>query len=85
MSTHACRLRASACSATLTMLLALGLGAAPATAAGRCHRATVAPASALRAVQAAVICQINRERRARGLRPVAAHPRLTRLARGYAR
>jgi uncharacterized protein YkwD len=85
MSTHACRLRASACSATLTMLLALGLGAAPATAASRCHRSTAAPGSALRAVQAAVICQINRERRAHGLRPVGAHPRLTRLARGYAR
>src|SRR3954466_6474087 len=85
MSTHARRLRACACSATLTILLALGLGAATAAAAPRCHRSTAAPGSALRSVQAAVICQINRQRRAHGLRPVAAHPRLTRLARGYAR
>jgi len=84
MSTHARRLRASTCAATLTILLATA-HAAPAQAAARCHGDSSAPASAPRAAQAAVICEINRERRGRGLRPVSSHPRLTAAARRYAR
>jgi uncharacterized protein YkwD len=85
MSTHARRLRASSCPAALTILLATGLAAAPAADAARCRGGALAPASAPRAAQAAVVCEINRERRARGLRPVGAHPRLTGMARRYAR
>ena len=85
MSTHARRLRASTCPAAITILLATGLAPAPAVAATRCHGSAHAPASAPHTAQAAVICEINRERRGRGLRPVAANPRLTRMARRYAR
>ena len=66
MSTHARRLRASTCPAALTILLATGLAAAPAEGAARCRGRALAPASAPRAAQAAVICEINRKRRARG-------------------
>ena len=77
--------RASTCPAAVTILLATGLAAAPATGATRCRGGALAPASAPRAAQAAVVCEINRERRARGLRPVGTHPRLTWMARRYAR
>ena len=85
MSTHARRLRASTCPVAITILLATGLAPAPAAAAARCHRSALAPASTPRAAQAAMICEINRERRGRGLRPVAANRRLTRMARRHAR
>ena len=82
MSRHAIARRASACPAAVTILLAFGL--APAPAATRCHVAAHAPAPGSGAAPA-VVCEINRERRARGLRPVSAHPRLSRMARRYAR
>ena len=85
MSTHARRLRASTCPAAITILLATGIAAARAAGATRCRGSPLAPASAPRAAQAAVVCEINHERRARGLRPVGAHPRLTEMARRYAR
>lgn len=87
MPTHARRLRASTCPAAITILLATGLAPAPAAAAAAagCHASARVPASAPRTAQAAVICEINRERRGRGLRPVAANPRLTRMARRFAR
>ncbi len=85
MSTHARRMRASACPAAITILLATGLAPAPVAAAARCHGSAHSPASAPHTAQAAVICEINRERRGRGLQPVAANPRLTRMARRYAR
>ena len=61
------------------------IAAAPTAGAARCRGGELAPASAPRAAQAAVVCEINRERRARGLRPVGVHPRLTGMARRYAR
>lgn len=83
MSTHARRLRASARPAALTILLVLGL--APAAADARCRGATLAPSSAARAARsAAVICEINRERRSRGLAAVHADARLRRAAERYA-
>ena len=86
MSTHARRLRDSACPATITILLATALAApAAAPAAVRCHGSASAPASAQRTARAAVVCEINRRRRAAGLRSVAAHPRLIRVASRYAR
>src|SRR5215210_3833302 len=84
MSMHASRLRALACPAALTVLLAAGL--APARAEARCHGASRAPgAESGTVLRAAVICEINRERRGRGLRPVRAHAGLARMAQRYAR
>src|SRR5215212_485885 len=83
MSTHAGRLRALACPAALTMLLAAGVAPSPADAS--CRGAAAAPGSAARAARAAVACQINRQRRAHGLAPVSAEPRLSRMAGRYAR
>src|SRR5215210_2932599 len=86
MSTHAGRLRALACSAALTMLLAAGAAISPAAAvASPCRGTATAPGSAARAARAAVACQINRQRRAHGLAPVSAEPRLSRMAGRYAR
>lgn len=86
MSTHACRLRALACPAALTMLLASGAVHTPtAAAAATCRGAESASGSAPRAARAAVTCQINRERRSRGLAPVTAERRLTRMAGRHAR
>jgi len=83
MSTHAGRLRALACPAALTMLLVPAV-AAP-TAGAACGGAASAPGSATRAARAAVTCRINRQRRAHGLAPVTAEPRLSRMAARHAR
>ena len=84
MSTLAIRRRAVACPATFTILLALG--GAPAPAAARCSSASARPAAlGAGARHAAVICEVNRVRRRHGLAPVKADPRLSRMARGFAR
>ena len=84
MSTLAIRRRAAACPAAVAILFALG--PAPAPAATRCAGASAAPsAAAATARQRAVVCEINRVRRGRGLAPVRAHRGLTRMAGSYAR
>lgn len=83
MSTLAIRRRTLACPAALTVLVTLTV--APASAATRCADASATPASlGAGARQAAVVCEINRARRSRGLAPVSAHARLTRMGRGFA-
>jgi len=85
MSTLANRRRAFACPVAITIALALGGLPAPASAA-RCAGSTSAPRQLSgTARQRAVVCEINRVRRGRGLLPVKANPRLTRMAGSFAR
>ena len=85
MSTLANRRRAVACPVAVTILVALLGVPAPASAA-RCAGATSAPrVLSGSARQRAVVCEINRVRRGRGLAPVRAHRGLTRMAGSYAR
>jgi uncharacterized protein YkwD len=84
MSTLAIRRRAVACPVAVTILLSLGGVPAPA-AAKRCAGAATAPVKLSPAGrERAVVCEINRARRGRGLAPVAADPRLTRMAGSFA-
>src|SRR5688500_16834912 len=84
MSTLAIRRRAIRCAAASTILLALA--ASPAPAAVACRGASASPASLGGASrQTAVLCEVNRVRRARGLAPVTSHPRLRAMAARYAR
>ena len=84
MSTLASRRRAVACPVAVTILLALGGVPAPASAA-RCAGASSAPeALSTAARQRAVVCEINRVRRRRGLAPVAVDASLTRMAGSFA-
>jgi uncharacterized protein YkwD len=85
MSTLANRRRAVACPVAVTIVLALGGAPAPASAA-RCAGATSAPGALSGAArQRAVVCEVNRVRRHRGLAPVTVDARLARMAGAFAR
>ena len=85
MSSLAISGRAVACPVAVTILFALGGAPAPAAAA-RCAGSSAAPGALSGAARrGAVVCEINRVRRSRGLAPVAVDARLTRMASTYAR
>ena len=85
MSTLAIRRRAVACPVAVTILIASAVAPAPASAA-RCAGASTAPGALPGAArQRAVVCEINRVRRGRGLAPVTANTRLTRMAERFSR
>src|SRR3954451_11243121 len=75
------RLRHGSTTFALVAVLAL-----PAAAQGRsCERSDVPPvAGALDDAVSAVVCEINNERRSRGLRPLDERPRLSRAGARYA-
>ena len=69
-----------------TTVLTPGFVPPPASAHPRCPGSVKPPgAASLRTVAKAVVCEVNLERRGRGLGAVSADPRLSRAARRHAR
>lgn len=86
MSTLRYRRLAHACATVVTTVFVPMLVPPPSAAHPRCPGSARPPGNAsLRTVSKAVVCEINLERRSRGLAAVSGEPRLSRAARRHAR